>query len=296
MRHLLKLIVVLVVVVSCATAKDKDWQKLIDQGKKAEALKMCSGALNDKSVEERVNAHKCLASLALTAPEVLRQQPNDDGQTALVFGYDPAGADEALKQIGEALKLAPDDVSLHTARLHIFENTGRYEEMAKALDESCTTLKERGSLSTWMAAPQMLIQQHQFRAAVWLLRVLDRQYPKSHDVVSALGVAFVNAKDKEQGIHYLKYAADLQPDSARDQWLLAEAYVENGQFDLADESYKKSLQLTDDVKARQGNTCIYAGFVENKLNDLLRACQLQTENCGSQSQSACDKMKFGASR
>lgn len=54
---------------------------------------------------------------------------------------------------------------------------------------------------------------------------------------------------------------------------------------------QKALALEHESAERHGHACIYAGFVEKKLHNFKRACELQRANCSASEQHACSNLK-----
>ncbi len=292
-RTLLPCLIVLgVVLCSAQESKTASWQDLLKGGKRDEARSLCSGWLASKDTAKLVEAHKCLANVALCGNEdVMTLQPNDQSGGVLASAYKPEAVDDALGQLNQALKLAPQDLSIHQGRLHLLEVSFRYSDMAKALDESCTIYRGTEGVQAWLDYTSELFGDKQFRASLALLEVLDKHYPDSHDVLGNIGAIHLVLREDEQGIAYLQRAVDLAPKDPIDAWNLGRAYDYAEKLDLADQWYKKALTLDSDSTRRQQSTCIYGGFVGTKLHDAERACELQRANCPADRQPACSSSK-----
>jgi tetratricopeptide (TPR) repeat protein len=98
--------------------------------------------------------------------------------------------DDALGHLNAALKLAPQDLSLHQGRLHLLEISYRFDAMAKALEESCSIYKGPDVPDAWLAYTYELGEGKQYKAALALLQILDKHYPNNHDIVGNIGAMY----------------------------------------------------------------------------------------------------------
>jgi tetratricopeptide (TPR) repeat protein len=273
-----------------AKSKDADWQALIDRGDKEGARKMCSPWLDSDDPLKRAEAHKCLANVELCGESVVSLQGNESGGGTLGTAYEPEALEKALAHLEQALKLSPQDLSIHQGRLHLLESAGRFSEMAKALDESCQIYKGQDALEAWLAYTAELFEAGQYHGDVALLRVLEKHYPTSHDVLGNIGAVLGALKEDKEALAYLHRAVEMAPTDAIDNWNLAREYDSTGNVDLAEQWYQKALKLETDSDRVREMSCYYAGFVEKGLHDAKRACQLQKKNCAEKQQwSACPK-------
>lgn len=265
------------------------WQKLIEGKRNKEARTLCTAWLDSKDTTRRAEAHKCLANVVLSGTDIAILEADDAGGGIMRGGYKKENVDEALAHLEQALTLAPQDLSIHQGRLHLLEVSMRYSEMAKALDESCRIYAGPDALQDWIAYPAELFDDNQFRASISLLNVLDQHFPDNHEVLGNLGAAYSMLKEDDKAIGYLKKAVELAPSDPIDTWNLGRVYDYMGKIKLADDWYQKSLALDTDAARRRSNTCLYAKFVETKLKDAKRACELQKANCKSSEQTACSQ-------
>jgi tetratricopeptide (TPR) repeat protein len=273
-------------------SKSASWQDLLTKNKSEEARRLCKEWLNSKSTARLVEAHKCLANVALCAGgDIMTLQPNDRGGGSMSSTYKPEAVDEALEHLDRALKLAPQDLSIHQGRLHLLEVSFRFSEMTKALDESCSLYRGPEGVQPWLAYTPELLEDRQLRASLALLEVLNRHYPDSHEVLGNIGAAYSMLQEDKQAIPYLQRAVELAPEDPIDAWNLGRTYDYAEENDLADRWYQKALALESDPDRRRQNNCIYAGFVENKLHDPKRSCELERVNCPADRQTACGSSK-----
>jgi tetratricopeptide (TPR) repeat protein len=263
------------------------WHKLIDSNKKDEARTLCSSWLSSTDVQKKTEAHKCLANVELMGNDALSLQGNDVGGGELGPGYPRKAIDAALLHLNEALELSPQDLTIHQGRLHLLEISSRYKEMAKALDESCATYLGSDALESWLAYIAELFERGQLRADLQLLMVLDKHYPNSHEVIGDFGAVYLKLKEDDKAIPYLQRAVELAPDDPIDSWNLARFYDFAGNASSAERWYLKSLSLEKSPEQLKTNSCVYGRFIEEKLKDSKRACELEKANCELEAQTAC---------
>jgi hypothetical protein len=178
-------------------SKSLGWQDLCKSGKCEEARSLCTGWMTSKDTAKLVEAHKCLANVALCGNgDVLTLQGNDQGGSSLSSTYKSEAVDDALGHLDQAIKLAPQDLSIHQGRLHLLEISFRYSDMAKALDESCSIYKGAEGVQPWLDYSAELFEDGQFRASLALLEVLNKHYPDSHDVLGNIGAMHVTAQGR----------------------------------------------------------------------------------------------------
>ncbi len=276
--------------VAAAAADDpvsSRWHKLIDSKQCAEAETLCTQWLSSTDVATRVEGHKCLANVALSGQSIVFLQGDDRGGGTLGGSYNSEAIDKAIGFLNQGLKLAPQDLSIHQGRLHLLEVSGRYTAMAEALEESCKLYKGPGVPDAWVAYTAELFDMNQYRASLSLLKVLEKYYPDSHDVIGNLGGVHCALKEDDQALPYLLRAVEMAPSDAVDAWNLGHLYNYLGKTELADRWYRKALSLEWKEGGLHESKCIYAGFVEQKLHDPKRACELQKLDCEPEEQTAC---------
>jgi tetratricopeptide (TPR) repeat protein len=264
-----------------------EWTKLIDSGKCDAAKHLCTGFAGSPNLPEQVEAQKCLANASLCGHSMMELEKDDAGGGTLRDSYAPEAVDQALIHLNLGIKLAPQDLSIHQGRLHILEISGRYSDMVKALDESCTIYQGNDALEAWLAYAPELMDLRQYTAGLESMRVLDKHYPNNSDILGNIGAFLDLLKQDNEAIPYLQKAAALAPQDPINAWDLGRAYDYSGQIEEADTWYKKSLPLMTDPGQKKQSLCIYGVFVEKKLKDRSRACKLQKQNCEADEQTAC---------
>ena len=276
--------------VAAAAADDpvsSRWQKLVDSKQCAEAETLCTQWSSSADVSTRVEGYKCLANVALSGQDVIFAEGDDRRGATISGSFKPEAIDKAIGFLNQGLKLAPQDLSIHQDRLHLLEVSGRYSEMAKALEESCKLYKGPGVPDAWVAYTAELFEANQYHAGISLLKVLEKYYPDSHDVIGNLGAMYCVLKEDDQALPYLRRAVELAPSDPIDTWNLGRLYDYTGETELADRWYRKALSLEWKEDGLHESKCVYAVFVEQKLHDLKRACELQQLDCEPEKQTAC---------
>ena len=267
----------------------QDWGKLLDAKEYKQAEALCVGWTRSPSLDKRVEAEKCLANVDLAQGESISIMGNDTGGGTLGPGYAPEAIDKALAHLNKGIQLAPQDLSIHQGRLHILEVSGRFDEMAKALDESVTIYIGPHALESWLAYDFELGDAGQAKAGLEIAEVLNRHYPNNHEIVGNMGAFHDMLKQWDQGLPYLKEAVALAPDDPLDNWNLGWAYVHLDQNQEADKWMTKAIKLDPTEKQTPGCKCLYAEFVETHLKERARACSLEKASCEQDRQTACDK-------
>ena len=276
------------------SAKISDWPHLIDANKRDAAQKLCSSYVDSPKVTEKVEAQKCLANVALMGNDIVLLEGNDTGGGEIRGSYTHDAVDAAIKHLDIAMKMAPQDLSIHEGRLHILEVSGRYSEMIAALDQSCTIYKEADAVDAWLPYVGELNDMQQYQAALDFSKVLDKYYPNNPDVIGNIGAFLSILGHSAEAIPYLQRAASLAPADPINAWDLGRAYDYANQNELANRWYQKGLALQTDKKQLAESTCLYGYFVDKKLHDQKRACDLEKKSCAPKDQSACDEQKAPA--
>jgi tetratricopeptide (TPR) repeat protein len=269
------------------SARIEDWTKLIVANKCEEAKKLCTPFLESKVIFEQTEAHKCLSNVVLCGNDILTLQGDDAGGGTIGGGFKPEAVDEALKHLDLGIKLSPQDLSIHQGRLHLLEVSMRYDDMIKALDESCDIYKGKEAPDVWLAYSGELMELRQYRAGLDFMKVLEKHYPENPDILGNIGAFLSLLKKDSEAIPYLLRAAQLDPKDSINAWDLGRTYDYAGQIELADTWYQKGISLETNANRRKRDSCIYAIFVETKLHDRAQACQMEKKDCSEEDQKAC---------
>lgn len=250
-----------------------DWPKLIEAKQCDQARKLCTAYVYATDMNGQTDSQKCLASVALCS--------------ATPGAYQPKAVDEALAHINRGLELAPQDLTMHQARLHILQITGRYADIPQALDDTCTIYKGNDAMHGWLMYAGELQDLHQYKVGLAFVQVLDKHYPNQPDVLSDIGQFLVLLGRNNDAIPYFQKAVALAPKDSYNVWALARAYDTANQIDLASKFYKSALLLIKNADQLRDSTCSYGQFVETKLHDRGRACSLEKMGCDADAQTAC---------
>ena len=164
---------------NCQKKSISDWTKLIDANKCEEANQLCTAFVDSSITFEKAEAQKCLANVALCGHSIIQLQGDDVGGGTIGGGFTPEAVDEALVHLNLGFKIAPQDLSIHQGRLHLLEVATRYNDMVKALDESCEIYKGKDALDAWMAYAPELNDLRQYQVALDFMKVLDKHYPNN---------------------------------------------------------------------------------------------------------------------
>lgn len=223
------------------STKLSDWTHLVDSGKRNAAEKLCSSYVDSPQIKEKVESQKCLANVALMSHGIVLLQGDDAGGGTLSGGYTKEAVDQSLIHLNLALKFAPQDLSIHEGRLHILEVSGRYSEMIKSIDQSCTIYKGADAVEAWLPYVGELNDLAQYRVALEFSKVLDKHYPNNPDVIGNIGAFLMSLNEPAQGVPYLQRAASLSPKDPINSWDLGRAYDFTNQNELADKWYLKAI-------------------------------------------------------
>ena len=270
------------------TGKLSDWPALIDANKKQAAKQLCTSYVDSAELEQRVEAQKCLANVALLGNDIVMLQGDDNGGGTISGGYTRQAVDEALSHLDAALKLAPQDLSIHEERLHILEVSGRYSDMLDALEESCTIYKGPDAVDDWLPYVGELDDLGQYRVALDFSKILDKHYPNNPDVIANIGAFLMILGKPGDAIPKLQEAVKLAPKDPINTWDLGRAYDLTDQNQLADTWYQKGLSLQTDKKVLRQDSCIYAQFLDKKLHRRMAACTMEKSSCDVKDQTACE--------
>ena len=263
------------------------WQALLKSGKCEEARQLCTDWTKSADTLTQTEGHKCMASVVMCNAAGIELQANDAGGGTIGPAYPAALVDESVAHLNAALKLSPQDLSIHQGRLYTLEVAGRFDEMADALNESCQTYKGQDARDAWLAYSYELSEDKQFKAALKITKVLEKYYPESHDVIGNIGALYSMSGDAHSALPYLEKAVALAPDDAYDNWNLARNYDFLGKVEQADAQYQRAMKLNFEPEQKRSNACMYAEFVEKSLHDHKRACELEKQSCDQDHKGAC---------
>jgi tetratricopeptide (TPR) repeat protein len=265
------------------------WHKLLDEKKYEQAKQLCTEWLSRKEITHRTEAHKCLANVALSKSSMIIVEGDDVGGGSLRSGVAGEGVDEALKHLKAALSLSPNDLSIHQGRLHVLMMAGRYSDIPSALLDSIKKYKGDNAIEAWLAYSPRFHAAKQYRAGIEFLKVLDQNYPNEHRVIANLGAFYAMLKDDDNALIFAKKAVDLNPNDPINNWNLGRLYDYTNKIALADKYYLKAIELAGTKATTYQYYCVYSDFVETKLKNTQRACELRKKYCLKDYDEKCGK-------
>jgi hypothetical protein len=155
-----------------ANHQSDEWHHWVAEKNWTQATRMCTALTRAPAEPSRLEAEKCLATVAMDQSETTSFANGHATRT-----WPPAAVDDALNHWNHAIQMAPQDFSLHTSRMHTLFVAGRYKEMTGALEDSCAKYHGADAVGTWLQVDNDIYNAHQVRAALSFAEVLDRNYP-----------------------------------------------------------------------------------------------------------------------
>jgi hypothetical protein len=248
-----------------------DWPRLIEQKKCETARTVCTEYVYSSVIAGRVGAQLCLAQVALCTT--------------------PQNQKDSILHLNTAMRLAPTDLNVHVARLHMLESTGNYKFVAVALEDSCNVYKGADGLPAWMKAAEELMDAQQYAAGFEVAQVIDKHFPNTARVQSYLGQFSSALGRHKEAIAYMTRAIALGPHDPDIAWQTARVYDAANEVDLANHWYQKALPMTNSAHQLMEDNCVYAQFLETKEHDRRRACPMERMSCELDQQTACGVAK-----
>jgi tetratricopeptide (TPR) repeat protein len=262
-------------------AAELDWNKLLNEKRFDEARLSCREATTSSKVESQVEGYKCLANLVLDGNDAIVIERNDVGGGVLRSGYKNEQLDNSIAYLEKALKLKPDDLSLHRGRMHLLVTNSRIDQAKLALQNSLSTYSgsEKNDLDIWLPYPSMFFERNQLVGALEISKVLMEKFPNQYKLQTNLGAIYAMLKRDDEALIHIKQAAEMNPEDDVNIWNLARLYDFTGKYNEADVTYSKALNIMKrkNISEIDLYSCTYAKFIADKLNDKNRAC-LQSKN------------------
>ena len=263
------------------------WQRLIDSNQLAEARAFCEECVWNKDKRIAAEGHKCLANVELAgASTTIIDTPKGRGGT-MRGGYAGPGVDRALAHLKQGMALAPDDLSIHQGRLHVLIGALRYSELPAAVEDSIKIYKGKDAPDRWLDYCSELMDFSHYEEGLAFTEALEKHYGNDHRVVANIGAFLVLLERDAEAVKYLTKAVAMKPDDPINNWNLGRYYDYANNLPLADRYYLKGLSMEKDKQRLRENYCVYATFLEKKLKQSNKACELQKRYCPSERQSAC---------
>ncbi|HSM92620.1 MAG TPA: hypothetical protein VLT47_06985 [Anaeromyxobacteraceae bacterium] len=254
-----------------------EWAPLVKARDFGAARALCEGWLSTGDDAAKAEAHKCLANVELDAHgEHAVRLGGDDAAGFSAPGYDEEPALRALAHLEAAVRLAPGDLSIHQARLHVLLLAAMYERMVAALDESDRLYTGKDGLDAWLASAGELLERRALGAAEPFLLLLEKRHPGDHRVARSLAAAYAMRKRDREALAWAQRAVKTAPKDPDDALTLARVHEQAGRLAQADAAYGKALALLPEPR-RAESGCAYAEFLLTKRKDWRRACAAQQE-------------------
>lgn len=259
-------------------ASSDDWQFFLRQGEPDKAEPLCKTLLDKKDKASRVDGYKCMANVILFKNKT-SQAPAEGHGDGMHQGWNKAGADQAIEQLEQAMKLAPDDLSLHQMRLFVLSRSGQMNKLPQALENSLQIYTGPDALDHWLSFAREFWNAKELGLGLEYLDVLAAKYPDNAKILGNLA-AFAGQEGKlDLALEYALKSVELQPENPRNQWNLASLYEHRGEHEKADAQFQKALPLFKDPAMADSAWCTYGLFVENTLKDSERAKKIIEKHC-----------------
>jgi len=255
-----------------------DWQSLLRQGETDKVEPMCQALVDKKDVESRVEGYKCMANVVLFRNKTPKAAP-EDGPAAMHQGWNKEGADKAIEHLEQAMKLAPEDLSLFQMRLFVLSRSDQMAKLPAALQNSLAQYQGPDALEHWLSFSREFWDAQQFTLGLEYLNVLHEKFPDNPSVLGNLAAFAAQENKMEMALEYAHKAVELQPDNPRFQWNLASLYERQGDYAKADAQFQKALPLFKNPETQNAAWCTYGMFVKEGLKDETRSEEIIKKYC-----------------
>lgn len=251
------------------------WAPLMAGGAVDEARSLCEAWLGTADLGHHVEAHKCLANVAIAT------QRENPGQGLSAGGGAPpisrTGVETAMAHYEKALTLQPLDQDAHIGRVDLLVLARRYREANARMDESLAVFQSRAMLEPWFRVLGRFQRAGAAEEGLAYLQVIEKHHPLDHRVASNLGAFYAMTGNDDEAQAQLERAVTLNPDDPYNHWNLARVYDKRGRLADADRHYQQALAVLnpEDLRAR----CDYAKFLATRVADEARACAFAERGC-----------------
>lgn len=273
-----------------ANTYEEEWVTLLSSNDIKGAKELCGGWLKtEKGDTALIEAHKCLANVAMGEATVKQVPIGKTDKTR--SESDRKSVKKALSHLLEASKLDPNDYTTHNARLHIMFDGGLFSDMAGELDKSVTAFGvfDTKIATQWVQSVRELKKIGELKAALDSIEVLYKHYPDSLPVVSTYAEILAELKRHDEAIDITKKAVTKNPDDSLTVWNYAKQLDLAKKYGDAEKQYIQALKLEGDSHQGMILSCVVAKFLEEKIKDHARACELTNKYCETIGDHPCDK-------
>jgi len=252
-----------------ASAEKARIDKLIEAGKLDEAVAAGRSAVraNPKDADLRVAAAKALATKGRSMRRVLdmkvteeqaatgvaRLGPVDPTGARLEVVYDPALFEEAILEVGEAIRVAPKRKDLRLQYCYLLTDAGRIERASTALRETISALPPDPRLADELAAfGAERMKRGDATGGVALLRVVATAFPNAARVQADYAMSIARTGRKTEALLAIDRGASLAPADLRIQRMRATLGLLFRDFERSRSAYERAARLSRQETDRLG--------------------------------------------
>lgn len=254
-----------------------DWQSHLRQGEPDKAQPLCEKLIEQKDPKDRVEGHKCMANVILFKSKT--PASTEGGVQAMHQGWSSEGADQAIEQLEQAMKLAPQDLSLYQMRLFVLSRSNQMDKLPQALENSLDSYEGPEALDHWLSFAREFWNAQDFAHGLEYLSVLASKYPDNAKVLGNLAAFAAQDQKLEMAMEYAAKAVELQPENPSFIWNLGSLNERKGDYAKADELFQKALKLFKDPETLDAAWCTYGLFVKENLENPERAQEIMEKHC-----------------
>lgn len=267
MKHFIAIFFCLTIFTGCTQTQDEQtesfvrhWQSLFEGEKLDQTESFCTRWLSVDNLKLQAQAHICLATVSYGK------------EKKLVYPT-------MLKHVNAAIKLTPQDLPLHFARINLAVKQDNADDINRFLEDSMATYNEKGA-NIWLPFAADLFYQGQHKGAMKFLHVLNRHFPKDASVLGNLAAIYMSVQKVDLAETFVNQALALNADDALNNWNLARIFDVSGRHNQADGQYQKAIGLLEaQGQAQDVAYCMYADFLEKRLGQKQRSCEYSAVNC-----------------
>jgi Tetratricopeptide repeat len=255
------------------------WHPLTRADKASEARALCEPWLASPSSRLAAEGHKCMANVALIGSKRVHVEPGGKQGAFLGAAYAGPGVDQAIDHLNKAMRLAPDDLSIHQGRLHVAINSQRSADAPQFLADTLQSYTGPDAIGEWLSYSQELWDMGSVEIGLAFMRVLEKRYPNDHRVVGNVGTFLIVLDHRDEALPYLRRAVDLAPGDAIDNWNLGRFYEKQGDAKNAEPYFRKAVASEKDPERHQDMACNLARFLAGQTATRAEGCTLARKQC-----------------